>query len=77
MKPEIDLLDVVALIVDMPETRLTSGEVGTVVELLAPDVYEVEFSGNDGVGYAELAIDGRNLVVLHNQGAKPAVLSAA
>ena len=32
-------LDVVALLVDKPEEQLVTGQVGTVVELLAPDVY--------------------------------------
>ena len=29
------------------------------VEILAPDVYEVEFSDDDGQTYAELALIGR------------------
>jgi len=39
----LKLLDVVALLVDKPDERLVTGQVGTVVELLSPDVYEVEF----------------------------------
>jgi len=38
------LLDVVALLVDKPEEGPVVGQVGTVVEVLAPDVYEIEFS---------------------------------
>jgi hypothetical protein len=41
-------LDVVALLVDKPEEQLVTGQVGTVVELLAPDVYEVEFLDSKG-----------------------------
>src|SRR5436305_826216 len=50
----IELLDTVALIEDVPDTRLSRGEVGTVVEVLEPDVHEVEFSDDRGETYAEL-----------------------
>jgi hypothetical protein len=67
-KRKIRLLDTVALLEDLPERRLKRGEVGTVVELLAPDVYEVEFCDDDGQTYAEFALRGDQLIVLHNQG---------
>ncbi|PYS24732.1 MAG: DUF4926 domain-containing protein [Acidobacteria bacterium] len=67
---KIKLLDTVALIDDLPERKLKRGEVGTVVELLAPDVFEVEFSDDDGETYAELALPAEKLIVLHNQGEK-------
>jgi hypothetical protein len=41
---DIQLLSVVALLEDMPEKGLLRGQVGTVVEILAPGVFEVEFS---------------------------------
>ena len=50
----LQLLDVVALKSDLPEHHLTAGQVGTLVEELAPDVYEVEFSDDDGQTYAML-----------------------
>lgn len=68
MKQKIELLDTVALARDLPERNLVQGEVGTVVELLAPDVFEVEFSDDDGQTYAELALRNDQLIVLHNQG---------
>jgi hypothetical protein len=37
------LLDVVALTADLPDEHLVRGQVGTVVELLGPAIYEVEF----------------------------------
>ena len=43
---------VVALLEDVPAKNLSRGMVGTVVETLAPDVFEVEFSDNDGRCYA-------------------------
>ncbi len=68
LKKEINLLDTVALLEDLPQRNLNRGEVGTIVELLAPDVYEVEFCDDEGQTYAELALSGEQLIVLHNQG---------
>lgn len=66
MKSEkVNLLDVVALTEDLPGHRLTRGQVGTVVERLAPDVFEVEFSDNEGRTFAELALKSDQLLVLH------------
>ena len=65
MKNKVKLLDVVALTEDLPERELQRGQVGTVVEILAPDVYEVEFSDNDGRTYAELAVQSDKLLILH------------
>ena len=65
MKKKVKLLDVVALTEELPEKDLQLGQVGTVVEILAPDVYEVEFSDNDGRAYAELALRSEQLLVLH------------
>ena len=65
---KIKLLDTVALLEDLPERRLKRGEVGTVVEILAPDAYEVEFCDDEGRTYAELALRGEQIVALHNQG---------
>ena len=60
------LLDVVALLSDLPEHDLVRGQVGTVVELL-DGAYEVEFSDDEGKTYAELAIEPNQLLVLHHQ----------
>ncbi len=67
MNDGIELLDVVALTEDHLEQGLRRGQVGTVVELLAPGVYEVEFSDNEGQTYALLAVPARQLMVLHEQ----------
>lgn len=67
-KRRIKLLATVALLEDVPERKLKRGEVGTVVELLAPDVYEVEFCDDAGQTYEESALRSDQLVVLHNQG---------
>jgi hypothetical protein len=60
------LLDVVALLCDLPEHGLVRGQVGTVVELL-DGAYEVEFSDDDGKTYAELAVRRDQLLVLHHR----------
>lgn len=67
MTSNIQLLDVVALIVDLPEKGLVRGQVGTVVEQLAPGVFEVEFSDDQGRTYAQLPIKENQLLVLHYQ----------
>jgi hypothetical protein len=65
MKQKVKLLDVVALTQEMPSRELSLGQVGTVVEVLAPDVFEVEFSDNEGRTFAELALKADQLLVLH------------
>jgi hypothetical protein len=67
MSTKIHLLDVVALIEDLPERGLYRGQVGTVVESLAPGVFEVEFNDNDGRTYASLALRADQLLVLHHR----------
>ena len=62
----IKLLDVVALLEDLPERGLRRGQVGTVVELLAAGVFEVEFSDDKGKTYASLALHTDQLIVLHH-----------
>lgn len=60
------LLDVVALLVDLPAHGLLRGQVGTIVELL-DGAYEVEFSDDQGKTYAELALRADQLLVLHHR----------
>lgn len=65
--PAIRVLDVVALVEDVADRGLRRGQVGTVVERLAPEVFEVEFSDNEGRTYATLALRADQLIVLHYQ----------
>ena len=46
---------------------LLRGQVGTVVETLAPGVYEVEFSDDSGKAYASLALRAEQLMRLHHE----------
>jgi hypothetical protein len=59
-----ELLDVVALTEDVPARGLSRGQVGTVVEMLAPEVYEVEFCDDAGRTYASLALRADQLMTL-------------
>jgi hypothetical protein len=65
MNATIQLLDVVALVHDRPNDGLVRGQVGTVVETLGPDVYEVEFSDDHGETYAMLPLAADELIILH------------
>ena len=58
---------VVALLEDLPSHGLQRGQVGTVVETLAPGVFEVEFSDNEGRTYATCALRIDQLIVLHHE----------
>ena len=53
---EMEMLSVVAPLEDVPEKGLMRGHMGTVVESLAPGVYEVEFSDDSARTYASLAL---------------------
>ena len=61
---DLRLLAVVALLEDWPAKGLKRGQVGTIVEILAPGVYEVEFSGGDGQTYAMAALRADQLMQL-------------
>jgi hypothetical protein len=69
---KIKLLDVVALTEDLPEHGLIQGQVGTVVEDLSSDAYEVEFSDDQGRTYASAGIRADKLIVLHYRPARAA-----
>lgn len=62
-----DILDVVALTEDLPDRGLYRGQVGTVVEALGPNVFEVEFSDNEGRGYASVALKIEQLLTLRHE----------
>lgn len=65
MQDMLKLLDVVALLEDVPGHGLRRGQVGTLVEELAPNVFEVEFSDDMGRTYASLALRADQLIMLH------------
>lgn len=75
----VKLLDVVALIVDLPDYNLWRGQVGTVVEILANGAaFEVEFSDacgglrlRNGRTYESLGLHTSQIMVLRFEPASP------
>jgi hypothetical protein len=60
-------LDVVALLEDQPTERLVAGQVGTVVEVLAPGVFEVEFLDSEGRTVALAEFRREQLLALRHE----------
>ena len=65
MNSQMKLLDVVALVEDLPELGLYRGQVGTIVEVYEPGVFEVEFSDLNGRAYAIETLNADRLMLLH------------
>ena len=61
------ILDIVALTENLPKLKLYRGQVGTIVEMYEPDVFEVEFSDIKGRTYALETLNADHLMVLHHQ----------
>jgi uncharacterized protein DUF4926 len=59
------VLDVVALLTDLPKERLARGQVGTIVEQLDDRTSLVEFSDDEGRPYAIGPCPRTELLVLH------------
>ena len=59
------LLNVVALLTDLPAQQLARGQVGTIVEQLADRTLLVEFSDDQGRAYAVAPCLRTELLVLH------------
>lgn len=59
------LFDVVAILHPIPEKKLSSGQVGTIVEVLADNVYEIEFIGNNGETLTTASVNSQNMLLLH------------
>jgi hypothetical protein len=62
---EPGLLDVVALLADLPKDGLSRGQVGTVVDLLGSDAVLVEFSDDSGRAHVVVPCSRSALLVLH------------
>lgn len=68
----INLLDVVALTVDLPQYNLWRGQVGTVVEVLADgEAFEVEFSDRNGQTYESIGLRPSQMMVLRFEPENP------
>jgi Domain of unknown function (DUF4926) len=74
---KVELLEVVALTVDLPEYNLRRGQVGTAVELLAGGTaFEVEFSDRNGRTYESIGLRPEQIMVLHFEPASPDLVTA-
>jgi Domain of unknown function (DUF4926) len=68
MKDEtIKLLDVVALLKEVPEKKLLRGQIGTVIERYTDTDFEVEFSDNNGKTISMMTLSTDEIMLLHNQ----------
>jgi hypothetical protein len=63
-KPPV--LDVVALLADLPTQQLARGQVGTVVEQLDEKTLLVEFSDDQSSAYAIAPCTRADLLILHD-----------
>ena len=62
---EPSLLDVVALLKEIPAQQLARGQVGTIVDELDDKTLLVEFSDDQGRAYAVVPCPRADLLVLH------------
>jgi uncharacterized protein YegP (UPF0339 family) len=65
MADAIHLFDVVRIITNDVDGGLQEGDEGTVVDVLAPGVFEVEFSDEEGRAHAILSLRAEQLAVVH------------
>ena len=65
-----ELLDVVELLVDLPDVQLQAGDKGTIVEEYDDLAYEVEFSNSQGETLALLALEPEQFVVIWQNATK-------
>ena len=64
---DLEMLSLVALTEDLSAKGLLRGQVGTIVEKLAPGIYEVEFSDDAGRTYAMAPVPSSLLMQLHHE----------
>lgn len=64
--PKLRALDPVVLLRDIPEASLRAGDLGAIVEVLGPSMYEVEFVTAAGRTQALRTIAGDDLRPVHD-----------
>ncbi|WP_198175172.1 DUF4926 domain-containing protein [Spirosoma telluris] len=67
MEKSLQLLDIVALLSELPDEKLSIGQVGTIVEELADNVYEVEFADSKGRTLTTCAVEAKDLLKLTHE----------
>ncbi len=63
--PSFKILDVVALLKGLPEKKLVKGQVGTIVEQLDDNLFEVEFVAKSGETIALEPVKGSDFFLLY------------
>ena len=63
---KMKLLDAVALLENIPNSGLYKGQVGTIVDVYEPDIFEVEFCDIKGQTYALKTLSADKLLLLHH-----------
>ncbi len=61
------LHDVVALMEAIPEQGLRPGQVGTIIDIYEPGVFEVEFADTSGQTYASVTLRAKQLLPLYQE----------
>jgi hypothetical protein len=64
---EPKMLDLIAVTSSAPESEVTVGDVGTVIELLPPDGLEVEFLDRDGRTNCVATLKANDVLVLNRE----------
>jgi catabolite regulation protein CreA len=64
---EPKLLDLIAVTSSAPDSEISIGDVGTVVELLPPDGLEVEFLDRDGRTRCVATLNVNDVLVLNRE----------
>jgi len=67
---EPKLLDLIAVTTSAPDSEVSVGDVGTVVELLPPDGVEVEFLDRDGRTRCVATLNVKDVLVLNRERTK-------
>jgi len=61
----MEILDVVALMTNLPQENLCRGQVGTIVEVYEPGVFEVDFLDLEGKTYGLAMLHQEQLIKLY------------
>lgn len=67
MEKRLRLLDVVALLINIPNEKLSVGQVETTVDVLADDVFEVEFADTKSRTLTTCAVATNDLLKLTHE----------
>jgi hypothetical protein len=70
----LSLFDVVAVKRPLPAKHLATGQVGTIVEILSKEAFEVEFIDDAGKPYAQVPLRADQLIPLQFSPKRPATI---